>query len=108
MRFRSLTLAAAAAAVVLVSGCAAARSPVTGAWYTDVKADDGATSNTEIATPKVGRATATSYVGLIALGDCSIETAAKGAGITKIAHIDYESMSILGLYATTTTVVYGE
>jgi hypothetical protein len=108
MRLRSLTLAAAAAAVVLVSGCAAARSPVTGAWYTDVKADDGVTSNALAAAPKVGRAKAVSYVGLVALGDCTISAAAKAGGITKISHVDYESTSILGLYAETTTVVYGE
>jgi hypothetical protein len=108
MNLRSLTLATAAAAVVSLSGCAAARSPVTGAWYTDVKANDSATSNTELAAPKVGRATAKSYVGLVGLGDCTIAAAAKSAGITKIAHVDYETMSILGLYAETTTVVYGE
>ncbi|MBA3708723.1 MAG: hypothetical protein H0W83_07895 [Planctomycetes bacterium] len=103
---RTLPLVAIGAAIALSTGCAAARSPVTGFWYTQVKANDAVTTNT--ATSKVGRSTATSYVGLVALGDCSISTAAAAGGITKVAHVDYETMSILGLYATTTTVVYGE
>ncbi|MBA2480315.1 MAG: hypothetical protein H0V44_06615 [Planctomycetes bacterium] len=103
---RTLPLVAIAAAVVLSTGCAAARSPVTGAWYTQIKANDSVTTNS--ASSKVGRSTANSYVGLVALGDCSIATAAANGGITKVSHVDYETMSILGLYATTTTVVYGE
>jgi hypothetical protein len=106
MQIRSLLLTSAVGAVLFASGCAAARSPVTGAWYTDVKADSVSTSNA--GGNKVGRATAKSYVGLVALGDCSTDAAAKNGGITKISHVDYESWSILGLYATTTTVVHGE
>jgi len=101
-----MTLAATAAAALFVSGCAGARTPVTGFWYTDVKANDAVTANS--AASKVGRAEAKSYLGLVALGDCSVDTAAKNGGITKVAHVDYETMSILGFYAKTTTIVYGK
>ena len=37
---------------------------------------------------KTGTATSQSYLGMIAVGDCSIETAAKNGGITKISHVD--------------------
>jgi hypothetical protein len=106
MNIKSISLAAVAAAVLFTSGCAAARSPVTGYWYSDVKANDSVTSN--VAAPKEGRASAKSYLGLVALGDCTVEAAAKNGGITKISHVDYETKSYLGFYAVTTTVVHGE
>ena len=81
-------------------------APVTGFWYTEVKAPGTATSNPSYS--KVGTATCTSLLGLVATGDASIETAAKSAGITKIHHVDYQSKSILGIYAEFTVVVYGE
>jgi TRL-like protein family len=89
-----------------LTGCAAAASPVTGFWYMDVKGPADITGNA--ASTKVGRATCKSILGIYASGDASIDTAAKSAGITKIHHVDFESYSILGCYATFTTVVYGE
>ncbi|MFC1713484.1 TRL-like family protein [Candidatus Poribacteria bacterium] len=92
---------------VVLAGCGAyATAPVTGFAYTEVKGPGMATSNP--ISSKVGTATCTSILGLIAQGDASIETAAKSAGITKIHHVDYQSKSILGLYAEFTVVVYGE
>ena len=99
-------LALAAVAVVAVSGCAAARSPVTGGIYTQVKANDSVTSN-ELGS-KMGMSEATSILGWIGLGDCSVNTAATKAGIKTVTHVDYETFSILGFYAKTTTVVYGK
>lgn len=88
-------------------GCAAyAVSPVLGGLYTDVKAPITATSNTSYS--KMGSASASSILGLIAVGDASINTAAKNGGITRIHHVDYKSTSILGIYATYTVFVYGE
>ncbi len=106
MRFHPLAVAVLGGALLFAGGCAAARSPVTGFLYSDVKANDSVTANT--AATKVGRATATSILGWVATGDCSLDAAKKQGGITKVAHVDYESTSIIGIYATTTTVVYGE
>ena len=89
-----------------LAGCAMAASPVTGFIYMDVKGPADVTGNG--ASSKVGRATCKSYLGICGTGDASIETAAKAAGITKIHHVDFESYSVLGFYATFTTVVYGE
>ena len=91
---------------VALTGCAMASSPVTGFVYMDVKGPAGVTDNT--ASSKVGRATCKSYLGICGTGDASIEAAAKSAGITKIHHVDFESYSVLGFYATFTTIVYGE
>ena len=57
---------------------------------------------------KAGSAKCKSYLGLVAVGDCSIEAAARAAGITEIHHVDYETLSVLGIYAEFVTIVYGE
>jgi len=58
---------------------------------------------------KCGEATAVTFLGVITLdGDCSINAAAKQGGIKKISHVDQKVTSILGVYGTTTTIVYGE
>lgn len=92
-----------AACIFLVSGC--------GSVYTNIKtpmptlemqvnADDQA---------KVGKATATSYLWVVVVGDCSVATAMKNGGITRIHHVDTEFNAILsGIYGKFTTVVYGE
>jgi len=94
-------------AALFLSSCAmVTRSPLIGGIYTEVKAPLTATSNAN--SSKVGSAEATSILGLVATGDASIQTAAKSAGITKIHHVDEESMSILGLFAKYKIFVYGE
>ena len=95
-----------AAIAVATSGCASVHSPVNGFYYVGVKGPGGATG--EPRGMKRGEAKATSILGLFAFGDASIETAARNAGITKITHVDYESQQVLGLFASFTTVVYGE
>ncbi len=95
-----------ACAALLFCSCGVVKAPLAGAIYTDVKGGESVTSNS--GSTKVGTAKATAYVGLIALGDASIQEAAKSAGITRIHHVDYHSTTILGLYSTYTTVVYGE
>jgi len=57
---------------------------------------------------KVGTATSKSYLGLIAVGDASLETACKNGGITKISHVDWKVKNILGFIGEYTITVYGE
>ena len=93
--------------VALMTGCAAmAVSPVTGFLYTDVKAPVAVTANPTYS--KSGTAKCSSILGFVATGDCSIETAMKDGGITKVHHVDHESTNILGIYAEYTVIVYGE
>lgn len=104
---RKLGLLACLTLVVFLSGCAAySVSPVTGFLYTDVKGPAGATSND--GSSKMGIAKAQSILGLVATGDASIELAMKNGGITKIHHVDYQSKSVLGIWAEFTVIVYGE
>jgi hypothetical protein len=88
------------------SGCAYAQTPVTGYVFNNVKYGGLVTPTATVT--KSGSAHAESYVGIFGLGDASVETAAKNAGITRIHHVDYECWSILGCYAKFTTTVYGD
>lgn len=101
-----MTAAVALFAVAAFTGCAAVKSPAIGVLYTSVK--DGMAVTGNAGASKVGTAEVKSYLGAIALGDASIQTAAKQAGISRIHHVDYASTSILGLYSTYTVIVYGE
>ncbi|MCC8155348.1 MAG: TRL-like family protein, partial [Tannerellaceae bacterium] len=94
------------AATALLSSCGVTKSPVMGLAYTDVVSGNAVTSN-QLAS-KVGKSTATGILGLVATGDASYQTAAKSAGITKISHGDERSYTILGIYTTYETIVYGE
>ncbi len=91
---------------LMVSGCAYAVSPVMGGLYTGVKAPIAATNLEK--SSKTGTAVCKSILGIVALGDCSIDAAMKDGKISKVHHVDHETMSILFLYATYTTVVSGE
>jgi len=58
---------------------------------------------------KVGRATATGYLGVLFFNaDASIQAAAKNGGITKISTVDLKRTSILDLVVTYETIVTGE
>lgn len=77
-----------------------------GALYTNVEEGAAVTSNS--VGSKVGTSSSTGILGLIATGDASINTACKNAGIKKVSHVDVKKTSILGIYSTYKTVVYGE
>ena len=92
----------------LLTGCSAAvGGHAMGILYTDIAGplEAGAQNVQDM---KQGKATCTSYLGMVAMGDCSIEAAMENGGITRVHHIDYTNYSILGIIAEFTTVVYGE
>ena len=93
------------ALIALLSGCAT-QYPI-GFILTDntipmLVGDDSVKAD------KVGTAMSVSYLGMIATGDCSLETACKNGGITKISHVDRKVKNILGFIGEYTTTVYGE
>ena len=89
-------LFAFAFAAMMLAGCV--KSPLVGGIYTDVK--DGLAVT--------GKAGAKGYVGVVALGDESIQAAAREAGITRIHHVDYQAKSYVGVYTIYTIIVYGD
>jgi hypothetical protein len=97
-------LAATAAIVGMVSGCA---SPMPmGALYTQLKLPVAVTSNG--VGKKEGVAECKSILALVATGDCSIEAAKKNGGITKVTNVDWEAESVLGIIGNYKLRVYGE
>jgi hypothetical protein len=98
------------AALVLLSatGCAMANGGNTvalGTIYSGYKSG-GNVGNAQDA--KTGEACVSSILGIIATGDASLEAAKKAGGITQIAHVDHEQFSVLGVYATSCTIVHGQ
>ncbi len=95
------------AALFLLSACAVVSSPVgDGLIYTNVKGPVAVTASS--ANVKHGSASCVNVLGIIALGDCSIQAAMNNGGITKIQHVDHKSKSILSLVSWYTTDVYGK
>ena len=104
---RIVLLAICAVALIgLGVGCSFARAPISYVLYADVQ-DGMAVGTGDLANAKVGEASAMSIIG-ITTGDSSITAAAKAGGLKKVYYVDYHSMGILGVYAKTTTKVYGE
>ena len=77
-----------------------------GILYTGVSEGQIATANP--VGHKVGTSSSVGVLGLVSVGDASINTAANSAGIKKISHVDVKKTSILGIYSNYKTVVYGE
>jgi len=96
----------AAAALTLASCSTVGTGAGIGAIYTGVTEGQIATSNT-VGT-KVGTSSSIGVLGIVAIGDASIQRAAKEAGITKISHVDVKKTGVLGLFAQYKTIVYGE
>ena len=103
---RGLIIPGLIVSIFLFSGCATVMGPAIGTIYTDTQAPLAVTSNA--VGSKVGSAEAKSILGIVAIGDASVQAAAKQGGITRISHVDYKSYSILGVYAKITVYVYGD
>ncbi len=77
-----------------------------GSIYSDVQFNERTGDNA--LGGKRGEGCASNILGIIATGDASAASAAKQAGITKIASVDGTASSILGIYGTYCVVVTGE
>jgi hypothetical protein len=101
-------LVAAAVALMALNGCAMAHggdAQALGTIYSGYKSS-GAIGTA--AAGKTGEACISSILGVVATGDASVEAAKKAGGITTIAHVDHEQFSVLGVYATSCTIVHGQ
>ncbi len=109
-RLRSAAILGAAAGVALMStGCL--RAPVIppyGIIYSEIQAPLDHDFDETLVPSKAGRSESISILGLVAVGDASINTAAKEGGLSVIHTADYEYTNILGIYQKYVTVVRGE
>lgn len=99
-------IAAVTATIALLSGCAVVQAPTVGFVYTKVQGPI-ATGKSSRAS-KTGQACATNILGLISIGDASIDAAKKAGGINDVATVDHDSTIVLMLYGKYCTVVKGE
>lgn len=98
-----MTLIAISAAALVLQSCGSGTRPV-GMWYANVSDPVVATTS---AGSRTGEATATSYLGLFATGDSSIEAAKRAGGISTVSSVDVKRNNILGIISKYTTVVKG-
>jgi hypothetical protein len=91
---------------VCASSCAWGLSPVVGGLITTTKGPVGGVDNS-VECSKQGFAECQGII-CVAIGDASIRTAMKNGDITKVHHIDHETLCVLGIYSQYKVVVYGE
>jgi hypothetical protein len=94
--------------ISMMSGCAIAtggNGMATGFLYSGYKMGGAVGAGTGT---KTGQSCASSILGFVAIGDASIASAKAAGGITQVAHVDHDIFSILGIYATSCTIVVGQ
>ena len=96
---------ALAFAVILVSLTACVGFGPQGGIFTSTKVG---VYGTEAGGAKKGSACAFSILGLLALGDGSVQAASDKGGIKTVKTIDLEGFSVLGIYSELCTVVNGD
>jgi hypothetical protein len=106
---RSVLILAAVAGLLLptVAGCSMAASPVTGSIVVNKVQGPVLMGDNTAGHSKTGVAEAKSILGF-AMGDASIKAAMDNGSITKVHHVDSETFSVLMVYATYKTIVYGD
>jgi hypothetical protein len=108
-RSRILITAALSAALISLAGCYSTPViPPIGQIYSDYRAPLTITPVGQDMGSKVGRAESVGYLGLVAMGDCSVEAACADGGISVVKHIDYEFKNMVGVIQRFTIVVHGD
>lgn len=98
-------------AVVVLTLCSCYSAPVMppgGMIYSEIAAPLDVDANNTDMGGKTGWAETMSILGLVAMGDCSVEAAAKQGGIKTVKHLDYKYMNVLGIYQKFTVVAKGD
>lgn len=61
----------------------------------------------QVSASKVGTGVNTAYLGLVSIGDATVEKIAKENGIRNVVSVERSNFSIFGIYSTETFTVYG-
>ena len=97
--------------VGLLTLCSCYSAPVmppSGWVYSEIAAPMDVDANNTDMGARTGESESMSILGLVALGDCSVEAAAKKGGIKTVKHLDYKYTNILGIYQKFVTVAKGD
>lgn len=93
--------------VAVLSGCALqVDGPANGVLLTNTQGPVTATAKESYS--QSGEASAISVLGIVGVGNASINAAAQSAGIDRIHSVDQKYFSLLGIYSSTTTIVRGD
>ena len=98
-------IAAVAAVALLTTGCAV--SPTSGIIYSNTQAPVTATSSSSAQVITGESDKCTSILGLIATGNCGVESAKTNSGITNVTSVDYQVTNVLLIINTGKTVITG-
>ena len=109
---KKLMIGLGACAAIALTGCvapvgAAISTGAMGGLVADHVAPAGFHIDNSVKPVKCGRASCKGVV-FYSTGDNSIQTAMKNGGITKVHHVDVEVMNVFNIYASATTIVWGE
>jgi hypothetical protein len=103
---RVMLFAVSLIVLLFVSGCGFVADGPFGWVYTDTKIP--VYMGTAQSGSKLGRSCIHSFFGAVSIGDASIETSMKDAGIKNVYTINKENLNIFGTYTRQCTVVAGE
>ena len=110
---RAVLVLTAGIALIAFTGCAGIyRTPVQppqGTAFTNIQAPVSTDFNEETpAGMETGKASTQNILGLVAWGDASVEQAAENGDLSRVNHVDYKFLNVLGIYSQYTTVAHGE
>jgi hypothetical protein len=94
--------------LLLASACARTQSGVSAGLISSWKDTISGSVNNSVELKKQGEACAVNVLGIVAVGDSSIEAAKKSGPVEKVAFADTTYLNILGIYQQGCTVVKGE
>jgi hypothetical protein len=94
--------------VTLLSMLGTTNATINHGQYLTVVGEPQTATELDLKSMKSASSTNTSILSLIAMGDSSIDTVAKKAGISKIHYIDKQTFSLWFLFNTETFTIYGE
>lgn len=90
-----------------LNGCATTRAPLAGILYS--LGESGLVATANPSGNRMGESCMVSILGLVAIGDASIESARRNGGITQITSVDERTTHILGfVYSKFCTAVRGK
>lgn len=98
---KTIAIISIALTALTLSSCGTTRA---GTLYSDVTAPVAVGNG---GGSRVGVSKSTTYLGLISIGDASVNAAKRNGGITSVSSADEHISSILGIITTYTTTVRG-
>jgi hypothetical protein len=102
-----LTATSLAFAIVALTGCATTGVSSTTGYAVIAFYKEGVGATEHDVADKTGKACTNNILGIIAIGDASVEAAKRAGGIKKVSTVDKDIMNILGLFGQNCTIVTG-